>query len=62
MKNGFMNSLFSVIVQRPPVFVIKPNPLYIHKIGDTVSIPCDARDSDNNERRPLIVWTKVKYN
>ncbi|XP_011500330.1 PREDICTED: protein turtle [Ceratosolen solmsi marchali] len=47
----------TVIVQRPPVFTVTPQHLYMRKLGDTLEIPCDARDGDLNHR-PTIVWYK----
>ncbi|CAD1475363.1 unnamed protein product, partial [Heterotrigona itama] len=45
------------IVQRPPVFTITPQHLYIRKLGDNLEIPCDAKDGDQ-AHRPSIVWYK----
>ncbi|XP_012222361.1 protein borderless isoform X1 [Linepithema humile] len=47
----------SVIVQRPPVFTITPQHLYMRKLGESLEIPCDARDGDD-AHRPTIVWYK----
>lgn len=47
-----------VIVQRPPVFVLTPQHLYLRKLGETLELPCDARDGEN-EHRPIIVWYRV---
>ncbi|XP_058803561.1 protein borderless isoform X1 [Phymastichus coffea] len=47
----------TVVVQRPPVFTVTPQHLYMRKLGDTLEIPCDARDGDQNHR-PTIVWYK----
>ncbi|XP_076174776.1 borderless isoform X2 [Ptiloglossa arizonensis] len=47
----------TVIVQRPPVFTVTPQHLYIRKLGETLEIPCDARDGDQ-AHRPSIVWYK----
>ncbi|XP_031829317.1 borderless isoform X2 [Nomia melanderi] len=47
----------SVIVQRPPVFTVTPQHLYIRKLGETLEIPCDATDGDH-AHRPSIVWFK----
>ncbi|XP_015437603.1 PREDICTED: protein turtle isoform X2 [Dufourea novaeangliae] len=47
----------TVIVERPPIFTVTPQNLYIRKLGGTVEIPCDARDGDQS-RRPSIVWYK----
>lgn len=46
-----------VIVLRPPVFVITPNNLYIRKLGETLEMPCDARDGEKH--KPIIIWYKV---
>ncbi|XP_076238874.1 borderless isoform X2 [Calliopsis andreniformis] len=47
----------TVIVQRPPVFTVRPQHLYIRKLGESLEIPCDARDGDQSHR-PSIVWYK----
>ncbi|CAL7934633.1 unnamed protein product [Xylocopa violacea] len=47
----------TVIVQRPPVFTVTPQHLYIRKLGENLEIPCDARDGDQSHR-PSIVWYK----
>ncbi|XP_015108943.1 protein borderless isoform X1 [Diachasma alloeum] len=47
----------SVIVQRPPVFTVTPQRLYMRKLGESLEIPCDARDGDQSQR-PTIVWFK----
>ncbi|XP_034187593.1 borderless isoform X2 [Osmia lignaria lignaria] len=47
----------TVIVQRPPVFTMTPQHLYIRKLGENLEIPCDARDGDQSHR-PAIVWYK----
>lgn len=47
-----------VIVQRPPVFVIAPNNMYLTKLGESLEMPCDARDSDT-DHRPFVHWYKV---
>ncbi|KAG5877032.1 hypothetical protein JTB14_005254 [Gonioctena quinquepunctata] len=46
-----------VIVQRPPVFVRTPHNLYLKKLGETIEIPCDARDDDDGHK-PSIIWYK----
>ncbi|KAF7270305.1 hypothetical protein GWI33_016706 [Rhynchophorus ferrugineus] len=46
-----------VIVQRAPIFTKSPQNLYLKKLGETVEIPCDARDGDNGHK-PMIVWYK----
>ncbi|XP_023287560.1 protein borderless isoform X2 [Orussus abietinus] len=47
----------NVIVQRPPIFTVTPQHLYMRKLGETLEIPCDARDGDQSHR-PTIVWYK----
>ncbi|XP_072749945.1 protein borderless isoform X2 [Anoplolepis gracilipes] len=47
----------TVIVQRPPVFTVTPQHLYMRKLGDVLEIPCQARDGDDSHR-PTIVWYK----
>ncbi|XP_020281495.1 protein borderless isoform X2 [Pseudomyrmex gracilis] len=47
----------TVIVQRPPVFTVTPQNLYMRKLGENLEIPCDARDGDD-AHRPTIVWYK----
>lgn len=47
----------NVIVQRPPVFTVTPQHLYMRKLGESLEIPCDARDGDQ-AHRPTIVWFK----
>ncbi|XP_018573358.1 protein borderless [Anoplophora glabripennis] len=46
-----------VTVQRAPIFVRIPHNLYLKKLGETIEMPCDARDGDNGHR-PIIVWYK----
>ena len=50
--------LIHVIVQKPPIITVKPKPLYIYKLGDNVTFPCDARDKYNYQR-PQILWMRV---
>ncbi|XP_012062720.1 PREDICTED: protein turtle [Atta cephalotes] len=49
--------LITVIVQRPPMFTVTPQHLYMRKLGETLEIPCDARDGDDSHR-PTIMWYK----
>lgn len=46
-----------VMVQRPPVFTLQPQNLYLRKIGDSLEMPCDALDGDGSHR-PSIYWFK----
>lgn len=47
----------NVIVQRPPMFTIVPHNLYLRKSGETVEMPCDAVDGDDNHK-PKIAWLR----
>ncbi|XP_015173547.1 PREDICTED: protein turtle isoform X2 [Polistes dominula] len=47
----------NVVVQRPPVFTVTPQHLYMRKLGESLEIPCDARDGDHSHR-PTIAWYK----
>ncbi|XP_033230293.1 protein borderless isoform X2 [Belonocnema kinseyi] len=47
----------NVVVQRPPIFTVTPQQLYMRKLGESLEIPCEARDGDHNHR-PNIVWFK----
>ncbi|XP_012265467.1 protein borderless isoform X2 [Athalia rosae] len=47
----------NVVVQRPPVFTVTPQHLYMRKLGESLEIPCDAKDGDQMHR-PTIVWFK----
>ncbi|XP_011878462.1 PREDICTED: protein turtle isoform X2 [Vollenhovia emeryi] len=47
----------TVIVQRPPMFTVTPQHMYMRKLGESLEIPCDARDGDDSHR-PTIVWYK----
>lgn len=49
--------MIEVIVQRPPVFTLKPKPLYVTKLGETVAMTCDATDRDGTHRA-VIQWRK----
>lgn len=44
-------------MQRPPVFTLKPKPIYVHKLGDTATFQCDATDQDD-QHRPIIQWRR----
>lgn len=48
----------NVIVQRPPMFTIVPHNLYLRKPGETLEIPCDAVDGNDNHK-PKIAWLRV---
>lgn len=46
-----------VFVQRPPIFTLKPKPIYVHKLGDTATFQCDATDQDG-QHRPIVQWRR----
>lgn len=50
--------IMKVIVQHPPEFTLKPKSIYVTKLGETVQLHCSARDSDTNDDRALIAWTR----
>jgi hypothetical protein len=47
----------NVIVQRPPMFTVVPHKLYLRKPGETIELPCDAVDGDDNHK-PKIAWLR----
>lgn len=47
-----------VTVQKPPMFVVTPHTLYLRRLGETIEMPCEARDSGNGHK-PIIIWYKV---
>lgn len=47
-----------VIVQTIPVFLIKPHSVYLRKLGETLEVPCDAKDGINGHK-PIIIWYRV---
>lgn len=49
--------MIRVYVQRPPIFTLKPKPIYVHKLGDTATFQCDATDQ-SGERRSIIQWRR----
>lgn len=51
------STLIHVIVQRPPVFTLKPEPIYITKLGESATMYCDAKDRDGTHSA-LIQWRK----
>lgn len=41
------------------MFTITPQHLYMRKLGESLEIPCDARDGDDSHR-PVIMWYKAR--
>lgn len=44
-------------MQQPPVFTIRPKPIYITKLGETVVMSCDASDR-GGQHRAVTQWRK----
>uniref|UniRef100_A0A336N3I8 CSON010025 protein n=1 Tax=Culicoides sonorensis TaxID=179676 RepID=A0A336N3I8_CULSO len=50
--------IIHVIVQRPPVFKIKPKQIYITKLGEEVELHCEARDATNENLMQPVEWIR----
>uniref|UniRef100_A0A336M4A2 CSON009561 protein n=1 Tax=Culicoides sonorensis TaxID=179676 RepID=A0A336M4A2_CULSO len=50
--------IIHVIVQRPPVFKIKPKQIYITKLGEEVELHCEARDATNENLLQPVEWIR----
>lgn len=46
-----------VLVKKPPVFTMEPDPLYQRKVGETVEMQCDALESEGTQK-PNIQWQR----
>lgn len=46
-----------VLVRKPPMFTIEPNPLYQRKVGESVEMHCDAQEAEGTQR-PNIQWQR----
>lgn len=46
-----------VLVRKPPVFTIEPDPLYQRKVGESVEMHCDAQEAEGTQR-PNIQWQR----
>ncbi|VVC43644.1 Hypothetical protein CINCED_3A024981 [Cinara cedri] len=46
-----------LIVQHPPKLIVVPKVLYFRKLGDNITMPCEAENVDN--KSPAIVWQKA---
>lgn len=49
-----------VLVRKPPVFTIKPQRQYTRNIGESVHIPCDAKQG--KRKKPKIDWSWSRKN
>lgn len=48
-----------VLVRKPPVFTLEPEPLYQRKVGETVEMHCDAQEAEGTQK-PNIQWQRVR--
>ncbi|KAJ6646554.1 Protein turtle like B [Pseudolycoriella hygida] len=46
-----------VLVRKPPVFNVEPDPLYQRKVGESVEMHCDAQEAEGTQR-PNIQWQR----
>ncbi|KAK9507862.1 hypothetical protein O3M35_007634 [Rhynocoris fuscipes] len=46
-----------VLVRKPPVFTVEPEPLYQRKVGETVEMHCDAQEAEGTQK-PTIQWQR----
>ncbi|XP_073979151.1 immunoglobulin superfamily member turtle isoform X4 [Rhodnius prolixus] len=46
-----------VLVRKPPVFTVEPEPMYQRKVGETVEMHCDAQEAEGTEK-PKIQWQR----
>ncbi|XP_046664144.1 protein turtle-like isoform X9 [Homalodisca vitripennis] len=46
-----------VLVRKPPVFTLEPEPLYQRKVGETVEMHCDAQEAEGTQK-PNIQWQR----
>lgn len=51
--------IIHVIVQRPPIFKVKPKQIYITKLGEDVELHCEARDPSNEHFKSPVEWMRV---
>lgn len=47
-----------VLVRKPPVFTIEPEPLYQRKLGESVEMVCEAQEAEGTQK-PVIQWSRV---
>ncbi|XP_037870522.1 protein turtle isoform X2 [Bombyx mori] len=46
-----------VLVRKPPVFTVEPEPLYQRKVGESVEMHCEAQESEGTQR-PSVTWRR----
>ncbi|XP_017760101.1 PREDICTED: protein turtle-like isoform X1 [Eufriesea mexicana] len=49
------SGLMEVYVRNPPVFIVKPEPVYQKKVGEVVEMHCVAQEAEDTEK-PSIQW------
>jgi immunoglobulin superfamily member 9B len=46
-----------VLVRKPPVFTLEPDPMYQRKVGESVEMHCDALEAEGTQK-PNIQWQR----
>lgn len=46
-----------VLVRKPPVFTVEPEPLYQRKVGESVEMHCEALEAEGTQR-PSVTWRR----
>ncbi|XP_066142641.1 protein turtle isoform X2 [Euwallacea fornicatus] len=46
-----------VLVKKPPVFTVQPEPMYQKKVGETVEMHCEAMGAEDTQK-PAIQWQR----
>ncbi|XP_049696712.2 protein turtle isoform X1 [Helicoverpa armigera] len=46
-----------VLVRKPPVFTVEPEPLYQRKVGESVEMHCEAQEAEGTQR-PSVLWRR----
>ncbi|RVE46867.1 hypothetical protein evm_008512 [Chilo suppressalis] len=46
-----------VLVRKPPVFTVEPEPLYQRKVGESVEMHCEAQEAEGTQR-PSVQWRR----
>ncbi|KAG6453114.1 protein turtle isoform X3 [Manduca sexta] len=46
-----------VLVRKPPVFTVEPEPLYQRKVGESVEMHCEAQEAEGTQR-PSVTWRR----
>ncbi|XP_013175214.1 PREDICTED: protein turtle-like [Papilio xuthus] len=51
------NRPMEVLVRKPPVFTVEPEPLYQRKVGESVEMHCEAQEAEGTQR-PSVTWRR----